>query len=96
MVGAVMVGRMGWLGTHREEEVASGRNVVGQSEGMTVDRGHLKGGVSQHTHDRPRRGGSAVSGRQQAVSQTGAESCSWREPGKKVWIILQPMSATDL
>ena len=37
-----------------------------------------------------------VSGRQQAVSQTGAESCSWREPGKKVWIILQPMSATDL
>lgn len=63
-----MVGGMGCWGP--TEAAASGRNVR-QSEGMTVDRGHLRGGASQHTHDRPRRGGSAVSGRQQAGRAQG-------------------------
>lgn len=36
-----------------------------------------------------------VSGRQQAVSQTAAESYSWRELGKIVQVILQPVSVSD-
>lgn len=54
------------------------RNVVGQSEGMTVDGGHLWGGASQHTHDRPCRGGSAVSERQQAGGAAGENPRVWR------------------
>ena len=45
---------------------------------MAVDRGHLWGGASQHTRDRPRRGGPAVAGRQRGGREAGETPRVWR------------------